>query len=182
MDLRFRNWTYIQTSFRLKNHHATTSSQARCVCRISTLIANLRSMKKSFWIFQNGGFFQIDYFFLAKQRFWKYQLTMWLDFKKSFFITWKVIFSFVSHRPKNRFVRAFSGEVRSKVNYKKENCWSIIFHCKRKGDSFYSTNNNTFLWNLWKPQKSQCIRCLKSGKVSKRGAFVWDIGIYLESF
>ena len=34
MDLRFRNWTYIQTSLRLKNNHATTSSQARCVCRI----------------------------------------------------------------------------------------------------------------------------------------------------
>ena len=34
MDLRFRNWTYIQTSFRLKNHHATSSSQARCICRV----------------------------------------------------------------------------------------------------------------------------------------------------
>ena len=34
MDLRFRNWTYIQTSFRLKKHYATSSSQDRCVCRI----------------------------------------------------------------------------------------------------------------------------------------------------
>ena len=34
MDLMFRNWTYIQTSLLLKNHHATSSSQARCVCRI----------------------------------------------------------------------------------------------------------------------------------------------------
>ena len=39
MDLRHldhgsRNWTYIQTRFRLKNHHATSLSQARCVCRI----------------------------------------------------------------------------------------------------------------------------------------------------
>ena len=34
MDLRFRNWSYIQTSFQLKNHHATSSSQARCFCRI----------------------------------------------------------------------------------------------------------------------------------------------------
>ena len=34
MDLRFRNWTYIQTSFWLKNRHATSSSQARCVFRI----------------------------------------------------------------------------------------------------------------------------------------------------
>ena len=27
IDLTFRNWTFIQTSFRLKNHHATPSSQ-----------------------------------------------------------------------------------------------------------------------------------------------------------
>ena len=34
MDLRFRYWTYIQTSFRLKNYHATSSNQARSVCLI----------------------------------------------------------------------------------------------------------------------------------------------------
>ena len=34
MDLRFRDSNYIQTSFRIKNHHATSSSHARCVCRI----------------------------------------------------------------------------------------------------------------------------------------------------
>ena len=34
MDLRFRNWTYIQTSFWLKNRHTTSSSQARFFCRI----------------------------------------------------------------------------------------------------------------------------------------------------
>ena len=34
MDLRFRNWTYIQTRFWLKNCHATSSSQARFVCCI----------------------------------------------------------------------------------------------------------------------------------------------------
>ena len=34
MDLRFRNWTYIQTSFWLNNHDTTSSSQARCVCGI----------------------------------------------------------------------------------------------------------------------------------------------------
>ena len=34
MDLRYRNWTYIQTIFLLKNRHATSSSQARCVCPI----------------------------------------------------------------------------------------------------------------------------------------------------
>ena len=34
MDLRFRNCTYIQTSFWLKNRHATSSSQARCVFHI----------------------------------------------------------------------------------------------------------------------------------------------------
>ena len=34
MHLRVRSWTYIQTSFRLKNHHATSSNQARCFCRI----------------------------------------------------------------------------------------------------------------------------------------------------
>ena len=33
MDLRFRDWTYIQTRFLLKNYHATSSSQTRCVCR-----------------------------------------------------------------------------------------------------------------------------------------------------
>ena len=30
----FMDWTYIQTSFRLKNHHATSLSQARCVYSI----------------------------------------------------------------------------------------------------------------------------------------------------
>ena len=35
MDLRFRNWTYIQTSFQLKNRHATSSSHARCVETVS---------------------------------------------------------------------------------------------------------------------------------------------------
>ena len=34
MDLRFRNWTYIQTIFQFKNHHGTSSCQARCVCCI----------------------------------------------------------------------------------------------------------------------------------------------------
>ena len=34
MDLRFRNWTNIKTSFWRKNCHATSSSQARCVSRI----------------------------------------------------------------------------------------------------------------------------------------------------
>ena len=46
-------------------------------------------MKKSFWFFQNGRFFNIAYFFLAKQRFCKYQLILWPDFKKKFFI-WKL--------------------------------------------------------------------------------------------
>ena len=32
--LRFRHWNYIQTSFRLKKYHATSSSQAKCVCCI----------------------------------------------------------------------------------------------------------------------------------------------------
>ena len=34
VSVRFRNCTCIKTSFRLKNHHATSSIQARCVCRI----------------------------------------------------------------------------------------------------------------------------------------------------
>ena len=34
MDPRFRNYTHIQTIFRLKNPHATSASQARCVCSI----------------------------------------------------------------------------------------------------------------------------------------------------
>ena len=38
-------------------------------------------MKKIFWIFQNGWFFLIAYFFLAKQRFCKYQLIFSLDLK-----------------------------------------------------------------------------------------------------
>ena len=32
--LKFGNWTCIQTEFWLKNHHATSSNQARCVFRI----------------------------------------------------------------------------------------------------------------------------------------------------
>ena len=46
-------------------------------------------MKKTFWIFQNGGFFPITYFFLSKQHFCKYQLIWWPDFKNYFFI-WKL--------------------------------------------------------------------------------------------
>ena len=34
MATGFRNRTYKQKSFRLKNPHATSSSQARCLCRI----------------------------------------------------------------------------------------------------------------------------------------------------
>ena len=43
-------------------------------------------MKKSLWFLQNGGFFPIANFFLAKQRFWKYQLILWPDLKNSVFI------------------------------------------------------------------------------------------------
>ena len=34
MDVRFRNRTCIKTNFRLKNHHAISLSQARCLCGI----------------------------------------------------------------------------------------------------------------------------------------------------
>ena len=54
MDLRFTSWTYIQTSFRLKNHQTTSSSQAGCVCRIfvnrifTSCHYNIDQMKQTF--------------------------------------------------------------------------------------------------------------------------------------
>ena len=58
MNLRFRAWTYIQTSFWLKKHHATSSSQARLVFRI---FVNLIFIS---WHYNNDGmkklFYQTD--------------------------------------------------------------------------------------------------------------------------
>ena len=48
MDLRFRNWTHIQTSFRLKNHHAISSSQARCVWHIFVNLMFISCHEKTF--------------------------------------------------------------------------------------------------------------------------------------
>ena len=46
------------------------------VCSIPKLYIH---EKKSFWIFQNGGFFAIANVFLANKRFCKYQLILWPD-------------------------------------------------------------------------------------------------------
>ena len=55
MDLRFRNWTYKQTSFWLKNRHATSSNKARCNCHIfvnliSSAVIKIMTKWKNFFI------------------------------------------------------------------------------------------------------------------------------------
>ena len=54
MDLKLKKRTYIQTTFQIKNHHTTSSSQARSHCRnflYLILSADVTKMKKIRYVY-----------------------------------------------------------------------------------------------------------------------------------
>ena len=120
----------------------------KLVC-MSVQFLNLRSMKFFFWIFQNGGFFPIAYFFLAKQRFCKYQLIFLPDSKNSLFI-WKLFRKGCKQMLLNvcsQFWIKFS-TFSEKVTF-----WSHTDIFRICGLKETDPDLIIFIWKLYKPQK-----------------------------